>query len=41
MKVEDLMVGDWLLYKSDYNAFPIQITIEMFNKELVVWNDRF
>lgn len=43
MKVEDLMVGDWLLYKSDSleNAFPIQVTREMFNKELVVWNDRF
>jgi hypothetical protein len=41
MKVEDLMIEDWLLYKSDSNAFPIQITREMFNKELVVWNDRF
>lgn len=43
MKVGDLMIGDWLLYKSDSleNAFPIQITREMFNKELVVWNDRF
>ena len=43
MKVEDLMIGDWLLYKSDSleNAFPIQITREMFNKELVVWKDRF
>ena len=37
------MIEDWLLYKSDSleNAFPIQITREMFNKELVVWNDRF
>ena len=43
MKVENLMIEDWLLYKSDSleNAFPIQITREMFNKELVVWNDRF
>lgn len=43
MKLEELMIGDWLLYKSDSleNAFPIQITREMFNKELVVWNDRF
>lgn len=43
MKVEDLMIEDWLLYKSDSleNAFPIQITREMFNKELVVWEDRF
>ena len=43
MKVEDLMIEDWLLYKSDSleNAFPIQITREMFNKELVVWKDRF
>ena len=41
MKVEDLMIEDWLLYKSDSNDFPIQITREMFNKELVVWNDRF
>lgn len=43
MKVEDLMIEDWLLYKSDSleNAFPIQITREIFNKELVVWNDRF
>lgn len=43
MKVEDLMIGDWILYKSDSleNAFPIQVTREMFNKELVVWKDRF
>ncbi len=43
MKVEDLMSGDWILYKSDSleNAFPIQVTREMFNKELVVWKDRF
>lgn len=43
MKIENLMIEDWLLYKSDSleNAFPIQITREMFNKELVVWNDRF
>lgn len=43
MKAEDLMIGDWVLYKSDSleNAFPIQITREMFNKELVVWKDRF
>ena len=43
MKIDELMIGDWLLYKSDSldNAFPIQITREMFNKELVVWKDRF
>ena len=43
MKIDELMIGDWLLYKSDSldNAFPIQVTREMFNKELVVWNDRF
>ena len=43
MKIEHLMIEDWLLYKSDSleNAFPIQITREMFNKELVVWEDRF
>lgn len=43
LKITDLMVGDWLMYKSDSleNAFPIQITREMFNKELVVQKDRF
>lgn len=43
MEIDEVMIGDWLLYKSDSleNAFPIQITREMFNKELVVWNDRF
>lgn len=43
MKIDELMIGDWLLYKSDSldNAFPIQVTREMFNKELVVWKDRF
>lgn len=43
MKAKDLMIGDWLLYKSDSleNAFPIQITRAMFNKELIIWGDRF
>lgn len=43
MKIDEVMIGDWLLYKSDSldNAFPIQVTREMFNKELVVWKDRF
>lgn len=43
MHTKDLMIGDWLLYKSDSleNAFPIQITRAMFNKELIIWGDRF
>lgn len=33
--IENLMVGDWILYLSDKqeNAFPIQVTAEMFTNE--------
>jgi hypothetical protein len=43
MHTKDLMIGDWLLYKSDSLeiAFPIQITRAMFNKDLIIWGDRF
>ena len=43
MEVEELMVGNWVLYKSDNpkNAFPIQVTLDMMYKELRVWKDRF
>ena len=40
---ENLMVGDWILYLSDKpeNAFPIQVTAEMFTDDFVKWPDRF
>ena len=43
MNIEDLMIGDWIMYKSDSpeNAFPVQVTAEMFTNELVKWHDRF
>lgn len=43
MKVENLMIGDWIMYKSDSpkNAFPIKVTAEMFTVDLVRWYDRF
>lgn len=43
MKKEDLMIGDWIMYKSDSpeNAFPVQVTAEMFTVDLVRWYDRF
>lgn len=43
MKVEDLMIEDWIMYKSDSpeNAFPVQVTAEMFTVDLVRWYDRF
>lgn len=38
-----VMVGDWLLYKSDSpeNAFPVRVTAAMLSDELVKWADRF
>lgn len=41
MHTKDLMIGDWLLYKSDSFAFPIHITREMFNNDLIIFGDRF
>lgn len=43
MKATELMIGDWVLYKSDapQNAFPVQITHKMFVDDLVRWQDRF
>lgn len=43
MNVKDLMIGDWIMYKSDSleNAFPVQVTAEMFTVDLVRWYDRF
>lgn len=40
---ENLMVGDWIMYLSDKpeNAFPIQVTAEMFTDDFVKWPDRF
>ena len=43
MKATELMIGDWVLYKSDRieNAFLVQITQGMFCDELVRWSYRF
>ena len=43
MDFENLMVGDWIMYLSDKpeNAFPIQVTAEMFTDDFVKWSDRF
>ena len=43
LTIKDLMIGDWIMYKSDSpnNAFPVQVTAEMFTVDLVRWYDRF
>ena len=43
MKIEDLMIGDWIMYLSDKpeNAFPVRVTAEMFPVVLVRWYDKF
>ena len=40
---EEIMVGDWLMYKSDSqeNAFPVKVDYNMFCNELHKWEDRF
>jgi len=43
MDLQELMIGDWVMYTSDKpeNAFPIQVTVGMFNEEFVKWPNRF
>lgn len=43
MKLEELMIGDWIMWKSDSseNEFPVRVTLEMMQNELYKWNDRF
>ena len=43
MDLRELMIGDWVMYTSDKpeNAFPIQVTVGMFNDEFVKWPNRF
>ena len=43
MKSTDLMIGDWIMYKSDApeNAFPIKVDCNIFYNELHKWEDRF
>ena len=41
MDFENLMVGDWIMYLSDKpeNAFPIQVTAEMFTDDFVIGSE--
>jgi hypothetical protein len=43
VKIDELMIGDWILWKSDKpeNAFPVQVTVEMFKHELSLWPELF
>jgi hypothetical protein len=43
MDLRELMIGDWVMYTSDKpeNAFPVQVTLGMFNNEFVKWPNRF
>ena len=43
VKIDEIMIGDWLLYLSDKpeNAFPVQVTAEMFKHELTLWPQLF
>jgi hypothetical protein len=43
VKIDEIMIGDWILWKSDKpeNAFPVQVTVEMFKHELSLWPELF
>lgn len=43
MEAEEIMIGDWVRYKSDSpdNAFPVKVDYNMFCNELHKWKDRF
>lgn len=43
ISLEEVQVGDWLMWKSDRkdNAFPIQLTLNIIENEFIKWNNKF